>query len=40
MLETIVNTIDSITFYLLIGFIAVLLVGAVIYVIMKNLRSF
>jgi len=40
MLEVIVNIIDSIAFYLLMGFIAVLFVGAVIYVIMKNLRGF
>lgn len=40
MLEVIVNIIDSIAFYLLMGFLAVSFVGAVIYVIMKNLRSF
>jgi len=40
MLEIIVNIIDSIAFYLLMGFVAVLLVGAVIYVVMKNLRGF
>ncbi len=40
MFETIVNITDSIAFYLLMGFMAVLFVGAVIYVIMKNLRSF
>jgi len=40
MLEIIVNILDLIAFYLLMGLIAVLFVGAVIYVVMKNLRSF
>lgn len=40
MLELIVSTVDSIAFYALIILLTFAFIGAVFYVIMKNLRGF